>query len=254
MKTWYKKLSITHKLLFSSCLSGVLVLLYGLFALGGLSGVVTVNSLTAGIVTAVFIVLAFSILFFTVRYFKKNTAAYVAGLTRGIEKLVDGNLAYFDNDPNFDSTSKDETIRQAIAFIKLVNSAREKVADTRQIAGGDLTTHIHIRCDEDELGQALLELVHNTHRVVSTISSTAGQVASGSNLVADSSFSLSQGASTQASSIQELTASLVEVASQTNLNAKKRRAGQCLRYTGQSKRRLRQRAYAKHAEGHGRHQ
>jgi methyl-accepting chemotaxis protein len=58
------------------------------------------------------------------------------------------------------------------------------------------------------------------HRVVSAISAASEQVASGSNLVAGSSFSLSQGASVQASSIQELTASLVEVASQTNLNAK----------------------------------
>ena len=220
MKTWYRRLRIAKKLLFSCLLTGVLVLVFCLLALGGLSGAVNISPLSGVISAAVFIVLVFLIWFFTIRYFAKNTAAYVAGLTAGMEKLVDGNLSYFDNDPTYDTESKDETVKQAIAFIKLVNSSREKVADTRQIAGGDLTTHIHIRCDEDELGQALLDLVHNMHRMVSTISSTAGQVASGSNLVADSSYSLSQGAAMQASSIQQLTASLVEIASQTNLNAK----------------------------------
>jgi methyl-accepting chemotaxis protein len=70
------------------------------------------------------------------------------------------------------------------------------------------------------LGAALLELVNNMHRVVSSIYAAADQVASGSSLVADSSYALSQGATEQASSIQQLTASLVEIASQTNLNAK----------------------------------
>ncbi len=88
----------------------------------------------------------------------------------GLDKLTDGELAYFDNDGNYNKDSKDETERIAAAFVRLVFATREKVADTKQIADGDLTTHIHIKCDGDVLGTALLELVHNMHRVVSSIS------------------------------------------------------------------------------------
>ncbi len=220
MKKWFRKLSIPKKLVFSFSIVGIAAVILSLLALNGTKNTVTISPPTEYIAIAVLLLLVFFVALITIRYFKKRTAAYIAGLTMGIEKLVDGNLAFFDNDPQYDSSSKDETELQAVAFIKLVSSMREKVADARQLAGGDLTTHIHIRCDEDELGQTFLELVHNMHRVVSAISSAAEQVASGSNLVADSSYSLSQGTAVQASSIQELTASLVEVAAQTNLNAK----------------------------------
>jgi methyl-accepting chemotaxis protein len=104
-------------------------------------------------------------------------------------------------------------------FMDLLFATREKVEDAKKIAAGDLTTKVHIRHPNDMLGNALQDLVNNTHKIVSVISSTADQVASRAGQVSDSSFALSQGASAQASSVQELTASLAEVASQTNLSA-----------------------------------
>jgi methyl-accepting chemotaxis protein len=220
MKKWYRNLSLTGKLVFGFVIVGIALILLCLLALNGVWHAFTFSAVLQYIVIAGLFLICFFTAFITTRYFKKSVAAYIVGLTAGMNILADGNLSYFDNDPDYDKNSKDETVRQAYAFVQLVHSAREKVADARQIAEGDLTTHIHVRCDKDELGNALLELVHNMHRVVSAISSAAEQVSSGSNLVADSSFSLSQGATEQASSIQQLTASLVEIASQTNLNAK----------------------------------
>lgn len=220
MRQWYKNKSVTGKLLIGFISSGVLSFLLFLTALGGIFDIAGFQSIWAAAAALALLLLIAAVAFFTVRYFKNNTVAYIAGLTIGIDKLTDGHLSYFDNDGNYNAESKDETEKMASAFVRLVNSSREKVSDTNQIADGDLTTHIHIRRDEDELGQALLNLVHNTHRVVSAIAAAADQVASGSTLVADSSFALSQGATVQASSIQELTASLIEVSSQTNTNAK----------------------------------
>lgn len=220
MRNWYRRLKIASKLSFDFIIIGIAVILLSLLALGGVNGVNVLGATAGTIVTIVLFLIILLVALLTIRYFKRKTAAYIAGLTVGIDKLCDGNLAYFNNDPNYDKTSKDETIRQALAFLRLVGSLREKVSDARQIAQGDLTTQIHLRCDEDQLGQALLELVHNMHRVVSSVISTADQVASGSSLVANSSFTLSQGSTMQASSIQELTAALAEIASQTNLNAK----------------------------------
>jgi len=56
--------------------------------------------------------------------------------------------------------------------------------------------------------------------VLSQISNASDQVAAGSNQLSASSISLSQGATEQASTIQELTALLSEISSQTNQNAK----------------------------------
>lgn len=220
MGKWYKNKSITQKLVTSFIAIGLLLLILCLIALNDIKRIIALGDLTVFIAVISIVLLCFAVAFFTVRYFKKNVVAYIVGLAAGIDKLTDGDLAFFNNDRAYDGNSKDETERIAASFVRLLFATREKVADTKQIAEGDLTTQIHIKCNGDLLGQALLELVHNTHRVVSTIYAAADQVASGSTLVADSSFALSQGATEQASSIQQLTASLEEIASQTNLNAK----------------------------------
>lgn len=220
MKKWYAKKSITQKLLTSFITIGIFILVLCLLALNSIKPVIAIGSLAELITVIVLFLLCFAVGYMSIRYFKKNIVGYIVGLTMGLDKLTEGDLGYFNNDAEYDKNHKDETIRIAAAFVRLLFATREKVADTKQIADGDLTTHIHIKCDGDVLGQALLELVNNTHRIVSSIYAAADQVASGSSLVADSSFALSQGATEQASSIQQLTASLLEIASQTNLNAK----------------------------------
>jgi methyl-accepting chemotaxis protein len=219
MKKWYRDLSIKNKLVLCFVLTGILTIAIGLISVLRGFNIIEINGLTLLIILAVLTLADFVVSYFTFRYFKKKIVAYIIGLTVGIDKISEGHLAYFNNDMKFDGKSKDETVKQAEAFVRLVVKTREKVADAKQIADGDLTTQIHKNSDVDELGCALLELVHNTHRVVSTIVAASDQVASGSNMVASSGFALSQGAAMQASSVQELTASLEEVASQTNLNA-----------------------------------
>ncbi|NMA24298.1 MAG: methyl-accepting chemotaxis protein [Clostridiales bacterium] len=220
MKKWYAKKSIAGKLVTSFIAMGVMIIVLCLLTLNGAGLVFRLSGITAAVITGAVILLCLAVAYMTIRYFKNNIVGYIEGLTIGLDKLTNGELAYFDDDRFYDRNSKDETERIAAAFVQLVIATREKVADTKQIADGDLTTHIHVKCDGDVLGAALLDLVHNMHRLVSSIYSAADQVASSSSLVADSSLALSQGATEQASAIQELTASLVEIASQTNLNAK----------------------------------
>jgi methyl-accepting chemotaxis protein len=153
-------------------------------------------------------------------YVRKHIKPFLIGLKGGISRLADGDLDSFTADLVIDETTKDELHLLARSFTSLVNNTRYKVEDARSIAEGDLTTYLHVISDRDVLGNALLDMIHNLHRVVSAISAAADQVASGAALVADSSFALSQGATVQASSIQQLTASLAEIGSQTNENAK----------------------------------
>ena len=83
-----------------------------------------------------------------------------------------------------------------------------------------LTVDVTPRSDRDVMGLALDKLVRIIHDLVAGIASSADQVDSGARLVAESSAMLSQGAEEQASSVQQLTASLAEVTAKTGYNAK----------------------------------
>jgi methyl-accepting chemotaxis protein len=87
------------------------------------------------------------------------------------------------------------------------------------MADGDLTVKFEVRSDKDLLGKALIQLVDNLNHLIGTIATSSEQVTSGSTLVSHSSMALSQGATEQASSVEELTASLQEISAQTHTNA-----------------------------------
>lgn len=93
---------------------------------------------------------------------------------------------------------------------------------TKKMATGDFSETISISTSDEigSLAKAFNHLQDNMNIVLSQISNASDQVAAGSNQLSASSISLSQGATEQASTIQELTALLSEISSQTNQNAK----------------------------------
>ncbi len=105
-------------------------------------------------------------------------------------------------------------LKDLMQYMKALNAC------IKQVSEGDLTVSVPVACPQDQIGNALHQLVDNFHNVVATMVNAIEQVTSGAKLVSDSSFSLSQGATQQASAIQELTASLEQISSQTHLNAK----------------------------------
>ncbi len=94
-----------------------------------------------------------------------------------------------------------------------------KVAD--KVADGDLNVDVVIKT-KDEVGMlaaAFKKMTENLNEVMGNINLASEQVASGSKQVSESSIALSQGATEQATSVEQLTASLEEISSQTKLNA-----------------------------------
>ena len=114
---------------------------------------------------------------------------------------------------------KDEVGVLAEAFHEMIGNTAEQAKVAQTIAEGDLTASVAIRSEQDILGKALSHLVREFHNLVASITAAAEQVDSGAKLVADSSTSLSQGATEQAGSVEELTASLEEITAQTTQNA-----------------------------------
>lgn len=90
-----------------------------------------------------------------------------------------------------------------------------------RISEGDLATEV-VTSTGDELGDvaASFEIMRQrVHEVLTEINQGADQVAAGAHNVSDASVALSQGASQQAASVEELSASIAEIASQTASNA-----------------------------------
>ena len=90
-----------------------------------------------------------------------------------------------------------------------------------RIAQGDLATEVATSTG-DELGDAAASfevMRQRMHESIMNIQDASDQVAAGAKNVSDASIALSQGASEQAASIQQLSASITEIASQTASNA-----------------------------------
>lgn len=92
-----------------------------------------------------------------------------------------------------------------------------KVADV--MAHGDLTVRVEPRCDKDILGKALKKMVADNHATLSNIKESTMQVTIGAEQVASASQALAQGSTEQASALEQVTASMDEIADRTKGNA-----------------------------------
>jgi methyl-accepting chemotaxis protein len=105
---------------------------------------------------------------------------------------------------------------------KFVAQPVKKLVDvSNELSNGNLNIDISIDT-ADEIGllsHSFKTMTGNLNNVMTNINTAAEQVAAGSRQVSDSSMALSQGTTEQASSIEQLSASLTEITSQTKQNA-----------------------------------
>jgi len=109
----------------------------------------------------------------------------------------------------------------------------EMVASLEKLAIGDLTFAAKPKDSEDAIGNALAKTGQDLNTMVAEIMVATEQIASGSGQVADASNSLSQGAAEQAASLEQITSSMTEMASQTRTNAEN--AGQANNLAGETR-------------------
>ncbi len=95
------------------------------------------------------------------------------------------------------------------------------IAVARQFADGKLDADIRVP-SKDEIGAlygTFIEMSDKLNHVLSSINAATDQVAMGSKQIAGTSMNLSQGATEQASAIEQLTASIEQITAQANANA-----------------------------------
>ncbi|RMF75895.1 MAG: methyl-accepting chemotaxis protein, partial [Alphaproteobacteria bacterium] len=115
---------------------------------------------------------------------------------------------------------KDEMGRMARAMDAFADSLKnEVVASMRKLAQGDLDFAVVPRDERDELRSSLKKLETDLNNVMAEIQGAGEQIATGAGQVSSASQSLSQGATTSASSLEQITASLQTITEQIQKNA-----------------------------------
>ncbi|MGE4504083.1 MAG: methyl-accepting chemotaxis protein [Desulfovibrionaceae bacterium] len=116
-------------------------------------------------------------------------------------------------------TSQDEVGVLSRALDGMADGLEAKAKVAQAIASGDLSMDVPLASDRDTLGMALKEMSDNLNQVIARVMDAAQQVDSGSDQVSEASQSLSQGATEQAASLQQITSSSNVIGSQTRTNA-----------------------------------
>ncbi len=102
---------------------------------------------------------------------------------------------------------------------KVIDNNQYMAQLLQEIASGDMTVEVQPRSEEDVMGLALKKLVEQNHHSISNINEAAYQVTTSSSQVASASEALAQGSTEQASAIEQITASIADVAEKTKQNA-----------------------------------
>jgi methyl-accepting chemotaxis protein len=135
-------------------------------------------------------------------------------------ELAGGNLnAELDGDYNGDyAVIKDEMNRMASGLREIITEVEEVL---KEISKGNLKVSIDKKYvgDFGAISDSINSIIESLNYAFRNIDTVSEQVAAGSKQVADSAVALSQGASVQASSIEEITAAITEIAAQTKENA-----------------------------------
>jgi methyl-accepting chemotaxis protein len=132
-----------------------------------------------------------------------------------------------------DVLQKDEIGQLAGAMKTMTENLSQMVTAAVTIAGGDLTQKIQPLSNKDALGHALKGMVEMLSLNIVNINIAANNVSAGAGQMNSTSQAMSQGATEQASSLEEISSSMNEIAAQTIQNAEN--ASQANRLAGETK-------------------
>lgn len=104
-------------------------------------------------------------------------------------------------------------------FQLMVDAVKAQAVYAQRLASGDMTGEMTPRSDKDLLGIAVKKLTEDQNRTLSNVKESTMQVTAGAEQVAMASQNLAQGATEQASALEQVTVSVDDIAQRTKLNA-----------------------------------
>ncbi len=135
-------------------------------------------------------------------------------VNKAAEALVKGKI-----DIKVEKNSDDELGVLLDDFQKIVNSLCYDASMIKEVAEGNLTIDVQPKSEDDLMSRALRKLIKNNQHAIGNIKDAAYQVTTSSSQVASASEALAQGSTEQASAIEQITASIDDIAERTKQNA-----------------------------------
>jgi methyl-accepting chemotaxis protein len=146
--------------------------------------------------------------------FSQRIAKPIQRITERAQRLAVGDLRDLATDDHQSMVHREDEIGEIErAFKKLTLYLEEKASCAREIADKNLTVDVNVSSPHDTLGHALQEMVLALHKLIDSLQETVKQVSSGAQQISESGQVLSIGTSKQASSLQQISSTLNEVAS-----------------------------------------
>jgi len=143
------------------------------------------------------------------------------GVTRPLQQAValansvrDGDLSH-----RLQIRTRDEIGQLAQALNSMADGLARKAEVAETIANGDLTQEVEVASPKDTFGKSLAHMVANLNTMIREVRSASGRVSIGSEAIFMNSQELSNGASSQAASLEEITAAITDLTGQVKLNA-----------------------------------
>ena len=175
--------------------------------LAGKAQAIVVQGVMTGIV--------FEVLLIAIGVFvSKSISANLKKIVSAIKIVGDGGI-----EVEIAKTSEDEFGEIIDAINEMVVSVKHDARLAYNISEGDLSMDVVPRTDVDVLGMAFKKLVDDNNHILGNIREASMQVTTGSEQVASASQSLAQGSTEQASALEEVTASIGDIADRTKANA-----------------------------------
>ena len=106
-------------------------------------------------------------------------------------------------------------------YRKVISNIKYQAKVAEEVSQGNLTVKVTPKSPEDMLGKSFKKLVEDNLHTMSGISDAGSQVTIGASQVASASQALAQGSTEQASAIEQITASIDEIAGKTKENAER---------------------------------
>ncbi|NLW79256.1 MAG: HAMP domain-containing protein [Ruminococcaceae bacterium] len=136
-------------------------------------------------------------------------------LTQTADALAVGNIEAANLDTGGDEHTKNEIAQLGRAFTRMAAGIKDQADALDRIAGGDYSMSIPVRSEEDVMNKSLNQMLDSTNKMLGDIRESSGQVAAGAAQIADGATSLATGSTQQAATIEEFSATIATVQSQS---------------------------------------
>ncbi|MCL2689171.1 MAG: methyl-accepting chemotaxis protein [Chitinispirillia bacterium] len=132
--------------------------------------------------------------------------------TRIIGKVAEGDLSQ-------KITPRSPADSMSIALISMIESTKKQIAVLEKLADGDLTAHIVPRSKVDSMSFAMEKMISNLNDMFRDIGNAAAGVKNISGRTAQNAQALAKGSSEQAAAVEQLSASISQIAQNANESA-----------------------------------